>query len=151
MDDFSAKPGVPNAFGLLGNNANAIEPRKRMLSSMTPTIVLKDQQPYLLVGAPGGATIITTVLQVILNTTIYNMDIQEAVSVPRVHSPWYPDVVYGEIRGLSGDVITNLQELGHVIEVHPWEYMGRANCILVDSTGYYGGADPRGENAAVGY
>ena len=151
MDDFSAKPSVPNAFGLLGNDANAIVPGKRMLSSMTPTIVLKDQQPYLLVGAPGGATIITTVLQVILNSTIYGMDIQEAVSAPRVHSQWYPDVVYGEIRGLSEDVITNLQELGHVVEVHPWGYMGRANCILVDSTGYHGGADPRGENAAVGY
>ena len=151
MDDFSAKPGVPNAFGLLGNEANAIAPGKRMLSSMTPTIVTRDQRPYLLVGAPGGATIITTVLQVILNTTIYNMDIQEAVSAPRVHSQWYPDVVYGEIRGLSEDVITNLQELGHVVEVHPWGYMGRANCIQADSTGYYGGADPRGENVAVGY
>ena len=151
MDDFSAKPGVPNAFDLLGNEANAIAPGKRMLSSMTPTIVLKDQQPYLLVGAPGGATIITTVLQVILNSTIYGMDIQEAVSAPRVHSQWYPDVVYGEIRGMSEDVITNLQELGHVVEVHPWGYMGRANCIMADSTGYYGGADPRGENAAVGY
>ncbi|MBC8402265.1 MAG: gamma-glutamyltransferase [Candidatus Marinimicrobia bacterium] len=151
MDDFSAKPGVPNAFGLLGNEANAIEPGKRMLSSMTPTIVLKDQRPYLLVGAPGGATIITTVLQVILNSTIYDMDIQEAVSAPRVHSQWYPDVVYSEIRGMSEDVINNLQGLGHVVEVHPWGYMGRANCIMADSTGYYGGADPRGENAAVGY
>ncbi len=151
MDDFSAKPGVPNAFGLLGNEANSIAPGKRMLSSMTPTIISKDQRPYLVVGAPGGSTIITTVLQVILNTTVYNMDIQEAVSVPRFHSQWYPDMIYGEIRGMSEDAINNLQDLGHTVAVHPWGYMGRANCIMADSTGYYGGADPRGENTAVGY
>ncbi len=151
MDDFSAKPGVPNAFGLLGNDANAIEPDKRMLSSMTPTIVLKNQQPYLVVGAPGGATIITTVLQVILNSLIYEMDIQEAVAAPRFHSQWYPDVVYGEIRGIPEDVKLNLEELGHTVETHYWGYMGRANCLIADSTGIYGGADPRGENAAVGY
>lgn len=151
MDDFSSKPGVPNAFGLLGNEANAIQPGKRMLSSMTPTIVFKDETPFLIVGAPGGSTIITTVLQVILNSVVHTMDIQAAVAAPRVHSQWYPDVVYGEIRALPSDVITNLEQLGHTVETHPWGYMGQANCILADSTGIYGGADPRGENAAVGY
>jgi len=151
MDDFSAKPGVPNAFGLLGNEANAIEPGKRMLSSMTPTIVLKDQQAHLVVGAPGGATIITTVLQVILNSLVHDMDIQEAVAAPRFHSQWYPDAVYGEIRGIPEDVQLNLEKLGHSVEVHGYGYMGRANCLMADSTGIYGGADPRGENAAVGY
>ncbi len=151
MDDFSSKPGVPNAFGLLGSDANAIEPDKRMLSSMTPTIVLRSGEPYLLVGAPGGSTIITTVLQVILNSTVFGMDIQEAVSVPRVHSQWYPDEIYCEKRGLSADVIENLEQLGHTVNTHRWGYIGRANCILIDSTGIYGGADPRGENSAVGY
>ncbi|MFH1853020.1 MAG: gamma-glutamyltransferase [Candidatus Neomarinimicrobiota bacterium] len=151
MDDFSSKPGVPNAFGLLGNEANAIAPGKRMLSSMTPTIVLKNDQPYLLVGAPGGSTIITTVLQIILNVIVHKMDIQEAVAAPRIHSQWYPDVISAEIRSLSTDVVANLELLGHKVETHRWGYIGRANCILVDSTGIYGGADPRGENAAVGY
>ncbi len=151
MDDFSAKPGVPNAFGLLGNDANAIEPGKRMLSSMTPTIVLENRQPVLLVGAPGGSTIITTVFQVILNNLVHNMDIQEAVAVPRFHSQWSPDTVFCEYRALSDDVVNNLTALGHQVATHPWGYMGRANCIAADSTGIYGGADPRGENAAVGY
>ncbi len=151
MDDFSAKAGVPNGFGLLGNAANAIEPHKRMLSSMTPTILLKNDQPCLIVGAPGGSTIITTVLQVILNTTVFDMDIQEAVGAPRVHSQWFPDELYYEKRGLSADVIANLQNLGHSVKKHHWDYIGRANCIMIDSTGYYGGADPRGEETAVGY
>ena len=94
MDDFSSKPGIPNAFGLVGNDANAIEPGKRPLSSMTPTIVLKDKKPFIILGSPGGSTIITTVLQTILNVTVHNMGIQEAVSAPRIHSQWLLSLIH---------------------------------------------------------
>ncbi len=150
MDDFSAKPGVPNAFGLLGNEANAIAPGKRMLSSMTPTIVLKNGEPYLVVGSPGGSTIITTVLQVILNTAIHKMDIQEAVSAPRVHSQWMPDVIAVEPRALQPDVAKRLERMGHVLE--PRGTWGSANSILINTRGVWGAADPRQGNAfAAGY
>ena len=96
MDDFSSKPGVPNSFGLVGNEANSIEPGKRPLSSMTPTIVLKNKKPFLILGSPGGSRIITSVLQALLNITIHNMSLKEAVSLPRVHSQWLPDAVYFE-------------------------------------------------------
>ncbi len=150
MDDFSAKPGVPNAFGLLGNEANAIAPGKRMLSSMTPTIVLKDGKPFLVVGSPGGSTIITTVLQVILNTEVHGMNVQEAVSAPRVHSQWMPDVIAVEPRALQPDVIVRLESMGHTIqEGSPW---GSANSILIDTRGLWGAADPRQSNSyAAGY
>ena len=151
MDDFSSKPGTPNIYGLVGNEANAIEPGKRPLSSMTPTIVLKDQKPYLLLGSPGGSTIITTVLQIIHNVVIHGMNIQEAVSSPRIHSQWLPDILFYEKNGLSKDVRNKLQQKGHIVKVHPWEYWGEANCIMVLDNGYYGGADSRGENTAVGY
>ncbi len=150
MDDFSAKPGVPNAFGLLGNEANAIEPGKRMLSSMTPTIVLKNGDPYLVVGSPGGSTIITTVLQIILNTAIHKMDVQEAVSAPRVHSQWMPDVIAVEPRALQPDVVQRLERMGHVLE--PRGKWGSANSILINSRGVWGAADSRqGNSFAAGY
>jgi gamma-glutamyltranspeptidase/glutathione hydrolase len=113
MDDFSIKPGVPNVFGLLGNEANKIEAKKRPLSSMTPTIVLKNDKPFLVLGTPGGSTIITTVLQNILNITLHEMDIKEAVSSPRFHHQWLPDMVFYEKYGLSSDIIENLNGRGH--------------------------------------
>ena len=149
MDDFSSKPGVPNVFGLLGNEANAIEPKKRPLSSMTPTIVLKDNKPYLILGTPGGSTIITTVMQNILNVTLHDMDIKEAVSSPRVHSQWLPDMVFYEKYGLSSDVVENLKARGHNMQLRG--DIGEANGIMINKKGYWGGADSRGENTAIGY
>ncbi len=151
MDDFSAKPGSPNIFGLIGNEANAIQPYKRPLSSMTPTIVLKNGEPFLIIGTPGGSTIITTVMQIILNVAIHGMDIQEAVSVPRVHSQWLPDAIIVEQRSLSKDVEQNLINRGHIIRSYRWGTIGQANGIMIGEKGFYGGADPRGENATEGY
>ena len=151
MDDFSAKPGSPNIFGLIGNEANAIQPYKRPLSSMTPTIVLKNGEPFLIIGTPGGSTIITTVMQIILNVAIHGMDIQEAISVPRVHSQWLPDAIIVEQRSLSKDVEQNLINRGHTIRSYRWSTIGQANGIMIGEKGFYGGADPRGENATEGY
>ena len=151
MDDFSAKPGIPNIFGLIGNEANAIQPYKRPLSSMTPTIVLKNGEPFLIIGTPGGSTIITTVMQIILNVAIHGMDIQEAVSVPRIHSQWFPDAIIVEERSLSKDVEQNLINRGHIIRSYRWGTIGQANGIMIGEKGFYGGADPRGENATEGY
>ncbi len=151
MDDFSASPGVPNQFGLLGSEANSIQPGKRMLSSMTPTIVLKDNKPFLVLGSPGGSTIITSVLQVILNVIDFGMNIQEAVDAPRIHHQWYPDVVYYERRGLPFDVIENLQRRGHKL-VERVGYQGEVQAILIDDNGVkYGAVDPRGYGLAMGY
>ncbi|MFQ6613123.1 MAG: gamma-glutamyltransferase, partial [Fidelibacterota bacterium] len=151
MDDFSIKPGVPNIFGLVGNKANAIQAGKRPLSSMTPTIVLKNNQPFMIIGSPGGSTIITTTLQCILNVTIFGMNIQEAVSAPRFHSQWLPDVIMIEPRGLSDDTIRNLEQRGHKIIPYKWGYIGQANGIIIKNNGIEGGADSRGENTALGY
>lgn len=149
MDDFSAKPGAPNLYGLVGNEANAIAPGKRMLSSMTPTIVLRDAKPYLVVGSPGGATIITTVLQVILNVTEHGMNIMEAVAAPRHHSQWLPDKIVYEPRGLAPDVLDALSAMGHAMGEAP--SIGQANCLMIAEHGFFGAPDPRGENAASGY
>ena len=151
MDDFSAKPGVPNAFELVCNDANAIESGKRPLSSMTPTIVLKDDKPFIILGSPGGSTIITTVLQTILNVTVHNMDIQEAVSAPRIHSQWLPDVIMAEQYSIIKDVEESLKSKGHIIEPYKWTKIGEMNAILINENGYFGAADTRGENTAVGY
>ena len=149
MDDFSSKPGVPNIFGLLGNEANAIEPMKRPLSSMTPTIILKHGKPYLILGTPGGATIITTVLQNILNVVKHNMNIKEAVSSPRFHSQWQPDLIYYEENTLTSAIIGALKSRGHHMEIRG--KIGEANGIMINEKGYWGGADSRGENIAIGY
>ena len=151
MDDFSSKPGVPNVFGLIGNEANAIEKNKRPLSSMTPTIILKNKKPFMIIGSPGGSTIITTTLQSILNVIEFNMDIKEAVSSPRFHSQWLPDVIQIEPRSLSKDVINNLKKKGHHIIPYRWGYIGEANGILIMDDGFYGGGDSRGETSAIGY
>ncbi len=151
MDDFSAKPGTPNQFGLLGNKANSIQPGKRMLSSMTPTIVLKNGKPFLVLGSPGGSTIITSVLQVILNVIDFGMNIQEAIDAPRIHHQWYPDVLYYEKRGLPLDVIENLKKRGHKLEERRG-FQGEVQAILIDENGFkYGAADPRGYGLAMGY
>ena len=150
MDDFSAKPGNPNAFGLVGNEANSIAPNKRPLSSMTPTIVLKNNKPYLIVGSPGGSTIITTTMQTILNVIDHGMNIKEAVCAPRFHSQWLPDVIQIEPRGLNKDVMDNLISRGHKI-IYRGGYIGESNGIMITEEGYYGGSDCRGETSALGY
>ena len=149
MDDFSVKPWVPNAFGLVGNAANAIQPGKRPLSSMTPTIVLKNKEPFLILGSPGGSRIITAVLQTILNVTVHNMNIQKAVSAPRVHSQWLPDVIMAESYSIIKDVETSLINKGH--KILPYKNVGDVNAILINEDGYFGGTDIRGENTAIGY
>ena len=150
MDDFSAAPGVPNAYGLVGGAANAIGPGKRMLSSMSPTIVLKDNKPFIITGSPGGPRIITTTLQVIMNVIDHGMNIQEAVNAPRVHHQWLPDELRVE-EGISARTIKRLKRMGH--KVVEKEKMGAASSILIDSKGgnLYGAADPRRDGLAVGY
>lgn len=126
MDDFSAKPGVPNAFGLIGGTANAIEAKKRPLSSMTPTLVMKDNKPWLVTGSPGGARIITTVLQSIVNTIDYNMNVAEAIMTPRVHHQWLPDELRIE-EGISPDTIHLLEKQGYKVVTKAT--MGRVQII----------------------
>ncbi len=155
MDDFSAKPGVPNQFGLLGTEANSIQPEKRMLSSMTPTIVLKNDKPYIIIGSPGGSTIITVVLQVIMNCIDFNMDINDAISAPRIHNQWYPDFIYSEKFALSKDVINNLIKMDYRVTniSRKFPILGTAEGIMIDNKNHiiYGAADPRGSGSAEGY
>ncbi len=155
MDDFSAKPGERNQFGLLGAEANSIEAGKRMLSSMTPTIILKDDKPFIITGSPGGSTIITTVLQVIMNCIDFKMNIQEAVNAPRIHHQWYPDKIYLEKFSTSKDVENNLIKMGYNLANRNsmFKILGSAQSILIDQKKgvIYGGADPRSNGAAIGY
>jgi gamma-glutamyltranspeptidase/glutathione hydrolase len=144
MDDFSAKPGVPNAYGLIGGEANKIEPNKRMLSSMSPTIVKKQGKNFLVTGSPGGSRIITTTLQVIMNVIDHGLNIQSAVAAPRIHHQWLPDELRIE-EGLSGDTIKILQEKGH--RVKQKTSMGAIQSIMVKDGIMYGGADPRRSTA----
>ncbi|BAY18881.1 gamma-glutamyltransferase [Anabaenopsis circularis NIES-21] len=151
MDDFAIAPGVPNAFGLVGNEANAIAPRKTPLSSMTPTIITENNHLRMAVGAPGGSTIITQVLQVILNVLEYNMDVGAAVSVPRIHDQWLPDELRVEPWGLDALTLQDLRRRGHNIkeENTPW---GNANAIAVKADGSLeAAADPRGEGSPRGW
>ncbi len=147
MDDFSIKPGNPNLYGLVGGDANAIEPNKRPLSSMSPTIVLKNNRVFMVVGSPGGARIITTVLQVISNVIDYNMNISEAVSAPRFHMQWLPDELRIEKFGMPADVKNNLTKMGYQIVTKP--VMGDVNAIQVlpkvKGRIFYGSTDPRKE------
>lgn len=151
MDDFSAKPGVPNLFGLVGNEANAIAPGKRMLSSMSPTLVLSDGAPVLLVGSPGGSRIITSVVQVILDVLVFHMPVAQAVAQPRIHAQWLPDKVFYEPRGLAPETIAGLEARGHRVEVFGGEAIGRVNAIEVRADGFHAGPDIRGGAAAAGY
>ena len=149
MDDFSSKPGAMNAYGLIGSKANEIVPGKRMLSSMTPTIVLKDGIPYLATGSPGGSRIITTVLQVLLNSIDYDMNIAEASVAPRLHHQWKPDELRIE-EGLSKDTISLLEKMGYRV-VKKWA-MGSTQSIVKKDTYFYGYSDPRKPDAlTVGY
>ena len=140
MDDFSSKKGVPNAYGLVGFEANEIQGRKRPLSSMTPTIVFKDGKPYLVLGSPGGSRIITTVLQVVLNVLEHKMNIKKAVISPRIHHQWLPDVLLVE-EGFSSDTLSLLKAKGHTIR--PSRTMGSVQAIVSSGDYFYGAADPR--------
>lgn len=152
MDDFSAKPGVPNVYGLLGSAANAIAPEKRMLSSMTPTIVEKDGKLKMVVGTPGGSTIITSVLQNILNVVEYDMGMQESVNKARFHHQWLPDNIRMEPRGFDSITKANLKALGYELIERNSLIIGRVDAILILPNGKLeGGADPRGDDAAVGF
>ena len=149
MDDFSAKPGVPNAYGLIGGDANAIQPGKRPLSSMSPTLVLKNGKPWLVTGSPGGARIITTTLQTIVNAIDFGMNPAEAASTPRVHHQWLPDVLRVE-KGLSPDTMAILRKQGYQVSVQPT--MGRTQTIQLRDDGLYGYSDPRNpDGATIGY
>ena len=147
MDDFSSKPGVPNMFGLLGSEANSIMPGKRMLSSMTPTIVEKNNKLYMILGTPGGSTIITSVFQTILNAYEFKMSMQEAVNAARFHHQWKPDVVILEPNKFDSDLIFKLNEKGYNIEEKFSRIIGRVDAIMVDEDGNIStGADPRGDD-----
>lgn len=150
MDDFAIAPNTPNAFGLVGGQANAIAPRKTPLSSMTPTIITENGKLRMAVGAPGGSTIITTVLQSILNVLVYEMDVRQAISAPRIHHQWQPDRLNVEQWGLDPLTISDLQRRGH--QIYQRGNWGNANAIVVrPDGGLEGAADPRGEGTAAGY
>jgi gamma-glutamyltranspeptidase/glutathione hydrolase len=151
MDDFSAKPGVPNAFGLVGGEANAIQGGKRPLSSMTPTIVFKDGQPLLATGSPGGSRIITMVLQILLNLIDHGMNIAEATAAARIHHQWLPDKLFVE-RGLSPDTLAILRQRGH--EPTPSRAAGSVQSVMriPGGAGFLGASDPRSQGAlTAGY
>ena len=152
MDDFSAKPGVPNVYGLLGSKANAIAPEKRMLSSMTPTIVEKDGKLKMVLGTPGGSTIITSVLQNIINIVDYKMGMQESVNKARFHHQWLPDNIRMEPNGFDNTTKDNLKALGYELVERNSLIIGRVDAILLLPNGKLeGGADPRGDDKAVGF
>ncbi|UOB17427.1 gamma-glutamyltransferase [Abyssalbus ytuae] len=152
MDDFSSKPGTPNMFGLIGAKANRIEPEKRMLSSMTPTIVEKNGKLWMVVGTPGGSTIITSVLQTILNVYEFKMSMQEAVNAPRFHHQWLPDDIKMEPGRFSKKVKEELTKLGYKINEHNSRIIGKVDAILVRRNGSLeAGADKRGDDTAAGF
>jgi gamma-glutamyltransferase 1 (EC:2.3.2.2). Threonine peptidase. MEROPS family T03 len=152
MDDFTVKPGTPNAFQLVQGEANCIAPGKRPLSSMTPTIVMKDGRPWFAIGSPGGPTIISTVVQVILNIIDHQMNLQQAIDAPRLHHQWLPDVVMWEPYGMTADTRRALEAKGHRLDIVP-RYNGDVEGIMIDETGMrLGASDPRNPDAlAVGY
>ncbi|MDG2419407.1 MAG: gamma-glutamyltransferase [Saprospiraceae bacterium] len=152
MDDLSAKVGVPNIFGLVGEEANAIEPGKRMLSSMTPTIATKNGKLNMVIGTPGGSTIITSVFQIFLNVTEFGMGMSEAINAPRFHHQWLPDQIFIETDAFPTETISALEKIGHKVGVRGSGKIGRFEGILVMPDGKLeGGADIRGDDSAMGY
>lgn len=150
MDDFSSKPGFPNSFGLVGGEANSIQPGKRMLSSMTPTIIEKDDELFMVLGSPGGSTIITSVFQTILNVVDHKMTMQEAVASSRFHHQWLPDHISYEKNSLSDSLVLLLQNMGHKMQER--NSIGRVDAILRREDGSLeAGADPRGDDTAEGF
>ncbi|MGQ7151899.1 gamma-glutamyltransferase, partial [Escherichia coli] len=150
MDDFSAKPGVPNVYGLVGGDANAVGPNKRPLSSMSPTIVVKDGKTWLVTGSPGGSRIITTVLQMVVNSIDYGMNVAEATNAPRFHHQWLPDELRVE-KGFSPDTLKLLEAKGQKVALK--EAMGSTQSIMVGPDGeLYGASDPRSvDDLTAGY
>ncbi|MEO8096492.1 MAG: gamma-glutamyltransferase [Acidobacteriota bacterium] len=150
MDDFTSKPGVPNSFGLIQGEINAIEPKKRPLSSMTPTILARDGQFYMALGAPGGSRIITAVLQVLLNVVDFKMNVQDAVDAPRFHHQWQPDSLFLE-PGVSPDTAALLRSRGHTLDLAPGWVPSQVNAILRDGGWLQGASDDRATGKAAGY
>jgi gamma-glutamyltranspeptidase/glutathione hydrolase len=149
MDDFSIKPGVPNMYGAVGGEANAILPGKRMLSSMTPTIVLFKGKPYLVLGTPGGTTITTSVFQTLVDIIDFDMTVSDAVNKPKFHHQWFPDILYVE-KGFPQPVILQLQNMGY--QVKEREAIGRTEVIRISLSGEIEAvADWRGDDSASGY
>ena len=152
MDDFSSKPGAPNMFGLIGAEANSIAPEKRMLSSMTPTIVEKNGKLLMSVGTPGGSTIITSVMQTILNVHEFGMTMQDAVNTPRFHHQWMPDLVMMEPNSFPEELVKELTSKGYSINQKNAPVIGKVDGILVlDDGKLEGGADRRGDDTAIGF
>ena len=148
MDDFSIKPGYPNIYGMIGGEINSIEPEKRMLSSMTPTIIEKNNKLSMILGSPGGPTIITTVLQTILNVNLFGDNLIDAVNRPRFHHLWLPDKVYYEKGALSKSDIDSLKKIGYSLNEKP-SLIGRVNAIYINSEGKItAAADFRGDDFA---
>tara|TARA_A100001011_G_scaffold64897_1_gene65627 strand:- start:3882 stop:5570 length:1689 start_codon:yes stop_codon:yes gene_type:complete len=152
MDDFSSKPGSPNMFGLIGGQSNSIKPKKRMLSSMTPTIVEKNGKLFLILGTPGGSTIITSVFQTILNAYEYEMGIQESIDSPRFHHQWVPDSIRFEPNFKNISELKKLESIGHNFDLQKSKIIGRVDAIMVDKNGKISvGADKRGDDFAETY
>jgi gamma-glutamyltranspeptidase/glutathione hydrolase len=149
MDDFSAKAGTPNMYGLIGGKANSIQPGKRMLSSMTPTIIAKNGKLFMVVGTPGGSTIITSVYQTILDVIEFDMGMQQAVSAKRFHHQWLPEQIDTERGALTTDTLARLEKKGYLIK--DGKVIGRVDAILKTKDGYSGGADPRGDDTGIGW
>jgi gamma-glutamyltranspeptidase/glutathione hydrolase len=151
MDDFASKPGEPNMFGLIGSEANSIQPNKRMLSSMTPTIILKDGEPFMILGSPGGGRIITAVFQTILNIIDFKLPLNEAVDKPRIHHQWLPEYLQYEVGALDSAAESGLSAKGHILKTV--SDFGMVEAILIDwkNRVYYGHSDRRGYGKAIGY
>jgi gamma-glutamyltranspeptidase/glutathione hydrolase len=153
MDDFTSRPGVPNEYQLIQSDKNAIAPKKRPLSSMTPLIMTKDGQPWFAVGAAGGPRIITTVLEIVLSLVDFHMTLQEALDAGRIHHQWMPDEIYWEENGTNPDTRAALEKMGHKFRAKPLDHISDANAVLIDPKNgrRVGASDPRRGGDAVGW